>query len=141
MRCAGRRAASGAHSETWQADRMQYRPTAAELLATIGDLLADDVLADVSDHLKHRVRVAENLARILEREARLGPASDEAERQRLEALLGHAGGLEDLRAELAERLRRSDDLDLDRDAWEALVAITRADLAIAKPGHDGWEGA
>ena len=119
---------------------MQYRPTAAELLSTIGDLMADEVLADVSEHLKHRVRVAENLARILEREARLGSAADQAERQRLEALLGHGGELEALRGELVDRLRHSDDPEFDRAAWDALVAVARADLAIAKPGHDVWEG-
>jgi hypothetical protein len=120
---------------------MQYRPTAEELLGTIADLLGHEVLDVVPGHLTHRVRVAENLSRILQREARLGAASDQREVERLTDLLEHTGSLEDLRAELAERLRASEDEAFDGAAWEALVAITREDLAIAKPGHDGWEGA
>jgi hypothetical protein len=119
---------------------VQYRPTAAELLGTMADLLGDEVLAAVPEHLKHRVRVAENLARILERESRLAPGADADEQRRLAGLLGHDGALEAQRAELNERLRHSDDPGFDQAAWEALVAITRADLAIAKPGHDAWEG-
>ena len=120
---------------------MQYRPTAEELLGTIADLLGQEVLDVVPGHRTPKVRVAENLSRILQREVTLGAASDQREVDRLTALLGHPGTLEDLRAELTERLRTSDDDAFDQAAWEALVAITREDLAIAKPGHDGWEGA
>lgn len=120
---------------------MQYRPTAEELLGTIADLLGQEVLDVVPPHLTHRVRVAENLSRILQREVTLGAGSDQREVERLTSLLGHEGSLEELRAELAARLRTSDDTAFDQAAWEALVAITREDLAIAKPGHDAWEGA
>ena len=119
---------------------MQYRPTAEELLGTIADLLGQEVLDAVPGHLTHRVRVAENLSRILQREAALGPDADRQELEQLSTLLGHDGTLSELRTELSGRLRTSDDDQFDRAAWEALVAITRADLAIAKPGHDAWEG-
>jgi hypothetical protein len=58
----------------------------------------------------------------------------------LAGVLGHDGDRVELSAELTGRLRSSSDADLDRRAWEAIVAIVRDDLAIAKPGHDGWEG-
>jgi hypothetical protein len=119
---------------------MQYRPTAEELLGTIADLLGQEVLDVVPGHLTHRVRVAENLSRILQREVALGAAADQREVERLEALLGRQAPLEELRSELTTRLRTSDDPAFDQAALEALVAITREDLAIAKPGHDGWEG-
>lgn len=118
---------------------MQYRPTDAELLDTVADLLGE-VMDDVSPHLRHRVRVAENLLRIVEREARSGAASAERERSRLRELLGHDGAVDELRAELALRLRRSDDETFDQAAWRLLVDVARDDLAIAKPGHDRWEG-
>lgn len=79
------------------------------------DLLAavaavlDDVLPAVPAHQRHEVRVAANLTRIVEREIRLGDQPDP-----------------DLPEDDAER-------------WAALVAITRRDLAIAKPGYDAWE--
>lgn len=119
---------------------MQYRPNAGELLDAIAELLGGEVLADVSGHLTHRVRVAENLARILQREVRLGPSADDRERAMLASLLGEDGDLDRLRRVLAERLRRDDDPQFDEAAWEVLVAVTRQDLAIAKPGYDAWEG-
>ena len=44
------------------------------------------------------------------------------------------------RCKLAERLRTDDDPVFQAQAWESLVAVARDDLAIAKPGHDSWEG-
>jgi Domain of unknown function (DUF6285) len=118
---------------------MQFVPTAAELAAAVADLLEGQVLGAVPGHLQHPVRVAGHLARLLEREARLGPATAARERDLLGGLLGSDGDVVALNAALAERIRTSDD-DFAAAAWSALVEITRADLAIAKPGHDGWEG-
>lgn len=134
---------------------MQYQPSADELLAAIAELLEDELLPALPDALKHKCRVAANLARILEREERLGPGAAASERERLRALLGDAGDASDaddasdsggasdtveLSRRLAGRIRVDDDPDLQRRAWDALVAIARDDLAIAKPGHDAWEG-
>jgi hypothetical protein len=119
---------------------VQYRPTTAELLASIAALLDDEVLASVPAALQHKVRVAANLSRILEREAVLSPGAREREQERLARILGHDGELSDLSAELARRLRGGEHPSFERDAWQALVAIARDDLAIAKPGHDRWEG-
>lgn len=122
---------------------MQYEPSAAELLAAIAELLEGDVLAALPDELRHRGRVAANLARILEREERLGPEATARERERLAGLLGPAAGDEPdvtaLSAALVERIRTGDDPAFERRAWDAVVAITRDDLAVAKPGHDAWE--
>ncbi len=79
--------------------------------------------------------------------ARNGSAPDAAarERERLRALLGgededDGDGAAALSARLARRIRADDDPEFQRRAWDALVAIARDDLAIAKPGHDAWEG-
>lgn len=121
---------------------MQYEPSAEQLLAAIAELLEDEVLAAVPDALKHKCRVAGNLARILERQDALGPAGAARERERLAALVGTAGGegTVELSRQLAQRIKADDDPDFQRSAWDALVAICREDLAIAKPGHDAWEG-
>jgi cobalamin biosynthesis protein CobD/CbiB len=119
---------------------MQFVPTAAELAAAVANLLDEQVLGAVPGHLQHPVRVAGHLARLLEREASLGPASAERERRLLGELLGlDDADVEVLNAALTERIRTSDD-DFAAAAWSALVEITRGDLAIAKPGHDVWEG-
>ena len=118
---------------------MQFPPDAADLLAAIGRLLDDKVLEAVPPHLQHQVRVAGHLAHLVEREVRLGPENAGRERRMLADLLG--ADVADPQAALAERIRSGDDAAFEAEAWTALVAITRADLAVAKPGHDAWEGA
>jgi Domain of unknown function (DUF6285) len=122
---------------------MQFEPSAEELLAAIAELLEDELLPVVPDELKHRCRVAANLVRILEREERLGPDAAVRERERLRELLGESAGEGDvveLSRGLSHRIGTDDDPAFQRRTWDALVAIARADLAIAKPGHDAWEG-
>jgi hypothetical protein len=119
---------------------MQYRPTAEELLSAIADLLEDELLPALPEALKHKCRVAGNLARILEREQRLGAEASASEHDRLVALLGSDGDLVTLDALLAKRVRTDDDPTFQDRAWEDLVSVARDDLAIAKPGHDSWEG-
>jgi Domain of unknown function (DUF6285) len=127
---------------------MQYEPSAEELLAAIAELLEDEVLPALPDVLKHKCRVAANLARILERETRVGPDAAEREREQLHALLGDAadaagaaeGDVLQLSRLLARRIGTDDDPAFQRAAWGTLAAIARDDLAIAKPGHDSWEG-
>jgi hypothetical protein len=119
---------------------MQFQPSAAQLLDAIAALLERAVLPAVPADLRHQARVAAHLARMVERELALGPEAVSAERQALAAVVGHDGDVGDLTAELAARLRTEDDpVELER-AWDALVAIARLDLSIAKPGHDRWQG-
>jgi uncharacterized protein DUF6285 len=117
---------------------VQFVPTAAELAAAIARLLDEQVMGTVPPHLQHPVRVAGHLALLLEREARLGPANAERERQLLNDLLGVE--VADPNVEVAARIRDTDDLEFERRAWAILVEVTRGDLAVAKPGHDSWEG-
>jgi len=117
---------------------VQFLPAAPELLAAISALLGERVLPAVPGELQHHVRVAAHLAALLEREAHLGPAAAVRERELLTALLG--ADVEDPAGALAARLRVGDDADFERQAWDVLVELTRQDLAIAKPGHDAWEG-
>jgi hypothetical protein len=119
---------------------VQYRPSAEELLSAIAELLEGELLPALPEALKHKCRVAANLARILEREQRLGAEAAAGEHDRLASLLGSEGDPVALSAELAERIRTDDDPAFQRSAWDTLVAITRGDLSIAKPGHDAWEG-
>jgi hypothetical protein len=119
---------------------VQYRPTAAELLATLAQLLDDELLPSLPESLQHKTRVAANLCRILEREARLAPDAGRREHDLLAGLLGRDGDVSELAAHLATRLRTGAEPAFEARAWEVLVAVARDDLAIAKPGHDSWEG-
>lgn len=120
---------------------MQHRPTAPELLDAIAELLDVEVMPVVPIAMQHKIRVAGNLARILGRELRLGPGGDERERALLGALLGAEGDTRELTDEVVDRLSRDAEQGFERDAWAVLVEVARADLAIAKPGYDDWEGA
>lgn len=97
---------------------MQNRPTAAELLESLAELLEDTLLPALPPDLQHRARVGANLARILGREVVLGPAAAGRERELLAAV----------------------PVGDDKALWQVLTEVVRADLAIAKPGYDSWEG-
>ena len=115
----------------------QYRPDAATLLAAVADVL-DDVLPDVSGAKQHQVRVAANLARLVAREAELGPGAAADELAGLVALVGPADSVAEAEERLAERIRAGVDVEFADAAWSTLVEITRRDLDIAKPGHTDW---
>jgi hypothetical protein len=117
---------------------VQFVPEAADLLAAIGRLLDEKVLGAVPAELQHQVRVAAHLSTLLEREARLGPGNTAREEELIAELLGER--VADPQAALAERIEHGDDTAFEAAAWAAIVEITRNDLAVAKPGHDGWEG-
>ncbi|MET9286648.1 DUF6285 domain-containing protein [Nocardia beijingensis] len=95
---------------------MQNRPSAAELLDSLAELLEETLLPALPAGLQHKARVGANLARIVRREIEAGPAAAQRERELLAAVA------------------EGDDERL----WAALVSVVRADLAIAKPGYDAW---
>jgi hypothetical protein len=120
---------------------MQQLPDANQLLADIAQLLESEVIDAVQDPLRHRVRVAANLARIMEREVRLGPAANETERQRLALVLGDsASSVTELREQLIARLQDPEPMGapMTRSVYDALLATVRADLDIARPGYTEW---
>ncbi|MER7450529.1 DUF6285 domain-containing protein [Nocardia beijingensis] len=97
---------------------MQNRPSAAELLDSLAELLEETLLPALPAGLQHKARVGANLARIVRREIEAGPAAAQREQELLAAVA------------------EGDDERL----WAALVSVVRADLAIAKPGYDAWAG-
>jgi hypothetical protein len=132
---------------------VQQSPTAAELLATVVEVLSDEVVPLLSGPVQHHARVAANIVAIVERELRLGRDAAAREHAAIAALLGvatsddvagdeGADDLEALRVRLAAELRRgmADDEATNVDVWHTLMAVVRDDLAIAKPGHDSWDG-
>ena len=123
---------------------MQQPPTATELLATVAEVLEREVVPALSGPAQHHARVAASLVGIVERELRLGPDAAQRERDAIDRLLGpnDAASLAERRGDLAARLRAgfADDDGIDVQVWDALMDAVRADLSIAKPGHDGWAG-
>ena len=114
----------------------QDRPTASELLAAIADFLREEAtpaLDRTEPRLGFQMRVAVNALGILDREARLGPAADAAERRRLVALLGGDGSLADLNRELARQLRAGERDERDAALMAHLEATIADKIAIANP--------
>ena len=114
----------------------QDRPTAAELLAAIADFLREEAtpaLDRAEPRLGFQMRVAVNSLAILEREARLAPAANAREHERLTGLLGRDGTLDALNRELARQLRAGERDERDAALMAHLEATIADKIAIANP--------
>ncbi|MBM3650557.1 MAG: hypothetical protein FJX11_22505 [Alphaproteobacteria bacterium] len=108
----------------------------SELLAAVADFLREEAMPALEQShpgLAFQMRVAANALAILEREARLGPAADAREHQRLAKLLGRAGSLDDLNRELARQLRAGQRDERDAALMAHLDATIADKIAIANP--------
>ena len=126
---------------------MQDRPTAHELLDTVGRFLEEEMLPTLDGPAAYRTRVAANLVRILEREEALGDAQLWRERELLCGLLGVDPAL------LPNASLRDQVLDLNArvsgaitagridhaKAWQPLMESAHAKLAIIRPGYDDYD--
>ena len=91
------------------------------------------MLDKVDPRLGFQMRVAVNSLAILEREARLGPAADAREHERLKKLLGRDGSLDELNRELARQLRAANATSVKRRSMAHLEATIADKIAIANP--------
>lgn len=113
----------------------QDAPPAEDLVATVRELLEGRLLPGLEGEARYYTRVAVHLLGIVEREMRLAPESDAAERARLQTLLG-AGEDEDLRAlnrELAARIREGGFAGRSQELLAHLRETAREKLRIANP--------
>lgn len=119
----------------------QNRPSAAELIHAVKTFLKQRVAPRLAKREAFELMVALKSLDIVQRELELGPASAEAERARLVEILGHAGSVAELNAELAHRLR-SGTLSLDDPGVvRHLRETTKEKLAIDQPGYSGYRQA
>ena len=125
---------------------MQPRPTAEEILRDVAELLDDVLVPALSGPAQHQARVAASLIGIVQREVQLASGNDAVESEAWIDLLGDEApanaDLLTLRREAANALRAgaADSPRANAAVWPVLLRATRADLAIAKPGHDAWDG-
>jgi hypothetical protein len=114
----------------------QTGPTTLQLLEAVREFLQTElqIALEKSDPARaFHVRVAANALMIVERELQHGPAADAAELQRLRALLGQDGTLDQLNAELARALRAGERDETDPALLEHLERTVRDKIAIANP--------
>ena len=120
---------------------MQDHPTAEQLVGAVRDFLERVAMPKLEGHAAFHARVAANALAIVERELRLAPAQDAAERERLRALLGRDGTLEEQNRELCRRLRAGELGPDTPGLMEHLRATTLAKLAVDQPRYSGYRRA
>ncbi len=102
------------------------RPTAAELLSAVREHLIENLAPILEGQPAFHLRVATNALAIVQRTMAEGEALDQAERIRLQKLLGRDGSLTDLNRTLAARIRDGE-LDDRREALSAHLRQTAID--------------
>lgn len=99
------------------------------------EFLFGTVRPALSGHARFESLIAIRLLQIAAAEHALGEQMRERERERLQSLLGHAGELDALEAELAERIRAGSIAGEQNAVLEALRAGARDQLQIANPAY------
>ncbi len=120
---------------------MQDQPAPDEILAAVAAFLRNTVMAETESHTAYQARVAANAIDLVRRQIALGAAGEDAELERLQALLGHGGTLAELNAELADALA-SGAKDLTTPGVpEHLRATTLEKLRVDQPHYSGYRAA
>jgi hypothetical protein len=117
------------------------RPSAAQLVAAVREFLERVAQPELSGHSAFGARVAANALAIVERELALGAGHDAAERERLRALLGGDGSLEDQNRELCRRIRSGAISLATPGLREHLRETALAKLSVDQPGYSAYRRA
>ncbi|HWA63559.1 MAG TPA: DUF6285 domain-containing protein [Caulobacteraceae bacterium] len=117
---------------------MQDHPTPAEVIGAVAVFLKTIVAAETTGATSFQARVAANALEMMKRDLENSPADDAAEKDRLNAILGHDGTLFDLNVELAKRIE-SGELGLETPGLkEHLWKTTMAKLAVDQPTYAAY---
>ena len=117
---------------------MQDKPDIKDLMLAVQQYIEIQALPQLSGHTGFHGRVAANVLGILHRELTLAPGFEEAEKARLENLLGNSGTLEDLNRDLCRHITAGE-MGLDNAAlMEHLTKTTMGKLAIDQPKYAGY---
>lgn len=120
---------------------MHDQPTSAELVGATERFLREVAMKQLEGHAAFHARVAANVLGIVKRELELGPTQAEAERSRLEALLGQSGDLDMLNRELCRRIREGEMNTATPGLMDHLWDTTLEQLAIDQPTYSGYKRA
>jgi len=113
------------------------QPSMLELVEAVRNFLETKAMPELKGHTAFHARVAANALGIVARELERGPSAASAEHDRLTALLGRDGRLEDLNRELCHRIR-SGTLSIASESLEQHLEFTTLDkIAIDQPNYSG----
>lgn len=113
-----------------------HQPAAGELIGAVIEFLAATVRPALTGYPRFETLIAIRLLQIASADYERGAELRERERERLEGMLGHAGDLDALEAELVERIRSGTVAGEERaSVLDALRSSARDQLRIANPGY------
>ncbi|MEE2673409.1 MAG: DUF6285 domain-containing protein [Myxococcota bacterium] len=116
-------------------------PTTTELVTAVREFLEEHALPNLEGRNAFHARIAANALDIVARQLELGPDAEVAEQERLGALLGIQGSLDELNRELCRRIR-SGDLAIDDGGLVSHLRATTLDkLAVDQPKYSGYRRA
>lgn len=115
-----------------------HRPTADELLEALGEYLTDDLAPRVGGADTFHLRVAGNVLGMVRREMAEGAALDERTAARFSGVLGKAGPLPELTADLCNAIRSGDIAPDDPALLDALKEAAADRLAIDNPRYAAY---
>jgi hypothetical protein len=117
---------------------MQDTPTPDDLLAAVAGYLREQAAPQLQGQTAFHARVAANALDVVRRQLSLAPAAEAAEAERLRALLGAQGSLEELNRLLCQRIA-SGAMDLQSPGLVPhLWRVTLDKLAVDQPGYDSY---
>jgi hypothetical protein len=111
------------------------------LIEAAAEHLAVRVRPALDGHAAFEALIAANLLAIALRELDLGPELRAADQRELAELLGREGPLEELEADMAERIRSGELDDRRAELLAVLRSSARRRLRVANPGYVGEPGA
>lgn len=117
------------------------RPTKKELIEAVRELLEDRIQPSLEGRGALHTRIAINVLKIVERELEVGPQLDAEEHERLRRLLDRDGSLEELNAELCQRIRSRSIDTQDDDLIRHLRQSALGKLSIDNPEYSSYRRA
>jgi len=118
---------------------MQDTPDPTEILNAVATLMRETIMPLLSGHPNYQVRVAANALDLVRRQIELQPGYDAAEQQRLTALLGRTGSLEQLNQALCDAIEAHKVTLETAGLAEHLWATTMAKLAVDQPSYARYQ--
>ncbi|GAK43951.1 conserved protein [Tepidicaulis marinus] len=120
---------------------MQDMPKSSEIVEVVSEFMRQHVLPQLQGHTAFHALVAANALDIVKRELAIAPEANEAEKARLEKLLGREGTLEELNRLLCARIEAGDVTVETPGLADHLWETTLTKLAIDQPKYSGYRRA
>ncbi len=117
---------------------MQDRPDPVDLVRTVAQTLREKLMPQLSGSHAFEARVAANALDLVARQLDRAGNADAVEVQRLEALLGRSGTLDELNRELCARIADGRLVADDPGLKDHLWAVTLDKLAVDQPTYAAY---